>query len=70
MSDCRKATELASQAMDRPLRLGERLWLEFHLLICKGCTNCRDQMHFVRTAARKFNGKHGSRGGKYDPPAT
>lgn len=53
MSGCRKATELASQEMDRPLRLSERLWLGFHLLICKGCTNCREQMHFVRAAVRQ-----------------
>lgn len=52
MLNCKETTRLLSAAQDRPLALGERLALELHLLFCKGCTNYRKQVAFLREACR------------------
>lgn len=54
MLSCRQATELMSQELDRPLRVGERLGLRLHVLICNGCSNYRRQMDVLRVACRRF----------------
>ena len=36
---CREATRLQSEAMDRPLRLRQRVGLRLHLFLCRWC--CR-----------------------------
>lgn len=41
MMSCRKATQLMSQELDRKLSLGERTALNFHVMMCSGCTNFR-----------------------------
>lgn len=48
--DCRHATELLSQALDRPLGWRERVALRLHLLICDGCTRAKAQFRFLREA--------------------
>lgn len=37
MMKCREATQLASQARERPLSLIEKMRLRLHLSICKAC---------------------------------
>lgn len=54
MLNCRQATELMSQELDRPLSLGERLGLRLHVLICTGCSNYWRQMDVLRAACRRF----------------
>lgn len=57
MMNCKQATELLSQAQDRPLSLGERLGLRLHLLICTGCSNFRRQLEVLRQACRRIGGR-------------
>lgn len=55
MMNCRRATRLMSQELERPLGRGERLALRLHLhlLMCSGCSNFRKQMKFLRRACRQ-----------------
>lgn len=54
MLNCREVTELCSQEMERPLRVGERISLGAHLMMCVGCTNFRKQMKALRLVARSY----------------
>lgn len=54
MLNCKEATRLMSEAQDRPLGVGEKLQLEMHLAMCRGCRNFREQMDFLRLACRRF----------------
>jgi predicted anti-sigma-YlaC factor YlaD len=54
MLSCKEATRLMSDAQDRKLGLAERLQLDLHLAICKGCRNFGDQMAFLRRACRAW----------------
>jgi hypothetical protein len=54
MLSCKETTQLISAAQDRKLTPSERMQLEMHLLICKGCKNFRVQMDFLRTACRRY----------------
>lgn len=51
---CRETSELISQALDRPLTLGEKLALYVHLPLCNGCRHFRNQVHVLRRAARAY----------------
>lgn len=53
MLTCKKATQLMSQQLDRPLSRMETLSLRFHLLMCHGCRNFEDQMAFLRNACKR-----------------
>lgn len=53
MLSCKEATHLLSQLQDRKLTLAERMQLEVHLAMCKGCSNFRDQMAFLRAACKR-----------------
>lgn len=57
MLSCKEVTHLLSDSQDRKLMLGERINLEMHLAMCKGCTNFRKQMEFLRMACRRYAGK-------------
>lgn len=54
MINCKEATQLMSQAMDRRLPLGERLLLRLHLVICSGCANAERQMRLLRRAVARL----------------
>ena len=54
---CREASELLSQAQDRTLTAREKLVLYVHLPLCDGCRNFREQLAFLRRAARRYVGK-------------
>ena len=54
MLTCQQVTHLLSEAQDRKLRLKEKLPLKFHLLMCTGCNNFRQQMDFLRRACRRY----------------
>jgi hypothetical protein len=45
---------LLSQAQERTLGRAERWGVTLHLLVCKGCTNFRAQLEFLRTAVRRY----------------
>jgi hypothetical protein len=48
MFSCKQATELMSVSLDSKLPLYQRVALRFHLLMCKLCSRCWQQMLFVR----------------------
>jgi len=54
MLSCKEATHLISQSQDRKLTLAERMQLEIHLAMCRGCTYFKDQMAFLRTACKRY----------------
>jgi hypothetical protein len=54
MLSCKDVTHLLSEGQDRKLALSERLSLEMHLVMCKGCSNFKKQMSFLRTACRRY----------------
>jgi predicted anti-sigma-YlaC factor YlaD len=51
---CRETSELISQAQDRALTVREKLALYVHLPLCNGCRNFREQVAFMRRAARAY----------------
>ncbi|WP_295439049.1 zf-HC2 domain-containing protein [uncultured Thiodictyon sp.] len=56
MMNCRRATRLMSEELDRPLTWRERLALRLHTLMCGGCHQYREQMAFLRKALRSRSG--------------
>jgi hypothetical protein len=52
--NCKHATQLMSQAQDRPLTRRERMALKLHLMICKGCNNYNKHLDFIRKAIRQL----------------
>lgn len=54
MLSCRDATRLMSEEHERELTARERLEIRMHNLMCRGCTNYRKQIAFIRRAARRL----------------
>ena len=54
MATCKEVSELLSQGQDRQLGRGEKLRLNLHLLVCKGCRNFGDQLVFIRAAVKRY----------------
>lgn len=54
MMNCRQATELLSQSLDRPLTFQEKMKLRFHLVICSGCRNFSLHMGKLRSYSRTY----------------
>lgn len=54
MLSCKDVSKLLSQARERRLGLWERVALELHLMMCKGCTNFRKQLNFISAAMRHY----------------
>ena len=50
MISCKEASRLASQQLERPLTLGERVRFRLHLAICAGCRRMERQFRFLRVA--------------------
>ena len=53
MYSCKQATELMSLSLDGKLSLYQRVLLKIHLLMCKLCSRCWEQMLFLRDAVHK-----------------
>lgn len=54
MLSCEEATRLMSDAMERPLVIKDRLSLNVHLVMCKGCRNFSHQVQELRQVAREY----------------
>ena len=54
MLSCKEVTHLLSEAQDRKITLSERVNLEMHLAMCKGCKNFKGQMSFLREACQRY----------------
>jgi len=50
MFSCERTTELMSASLDTKLPIYERLALNLHLLMCKLCSCCWQQMLLLRTS--------------------
>ena len=53
MLNCKRASQLASRAMDEKLPLWENIMLKMHVLLCHSCTNFTRQLIFLRKASRR-----------------
>lgn len=54
MLTCKQASQLISQSLDRPLSLGNRIRLRFHLVICDACMHFKKQMHVLQKALQRL----------------
>ncbi len=54
MLNCKKATLLLSESLERPLSLKERIPLGMHVAMCSGCGNFGRQLHALRRIARAY----------------
>lgn len=54
MRSCKEISELLSAAQERPLGHLEQWSVRLHLFICKGCSNFRAQLAFLRVAVRRY----------------
>lgn len=54
MLSCKEVSHLLSEAQDRKLNLSEKMHLEMHLAICRGCRNFKEQMNFLREACQRY----------------
>ena len=54
MLDCKQASQLISQSLDRSLTLRERLSLKLHLFICKYCKQFSQHMQTIRVALKQM----------------
>ena len=50
--NCREATRLQSDALDRPLSLLKQIGLRIHLVLCRWCRRYGKQIHLLRQAVR------------------
>lgn len=57
MLTCHKATHLMSARLDRPLPLSEKLSLTFHLMMCKSCHRCDQQLELIHQAGQGWHQK-------------
>lgn len=65
MLNCKQATLLMSQGMDRKLGSLQRVGLRLHLTMCSGCRNFNKQMVFLNESCRRLSQPdHGIRGQK------
>jgi hypothetical protein len=51
--NCREASRLQSEALDKKLSFSRRVGLRLHLLICKWCRRYGKQIRFLRSAAEQ-----------------
>ena len=54
MLTCKEVSQLVSESLDRKLPLRQRIAVRLHLFRCKICTQYREQMLFLRKAARQY----------------
>lgn len=48
---CKDVSKLATQAMDRPLSLREKLVMRLHLAVCQACRRFVRHVRFLRRAS-------------------
>lgn len=55
MLNCKQASQLVSQSLDRPLLWSERLQLKLHLFICNPCRRFKQQLKLFAAAIHLRN---------------
>ncbi len=53
MLNCKKASELASRAVDEKLPFWENMSLAMHLLLCRSCKHFTQQLAFLNKASQQ-----------------
>ena len=56
MLNCKDASRLLSQALDRDLSLKEKLALRLHIAICTACERVEKQLKFLHRAIARLPG--------------
>lgn len=51
---CKDVVRLVSEGLDRELPVDQQALLRAHYAICRGCTNMRERMAFLRRAMQKL----------------
>jgi hypothetical protein len=59
MLSCREASYLLSDRLDRPLHPWERFGLRIHLAVCRGCSQAKQQLQFIRRAMSELAKRRG-----------
>jgi hypothetical protein len=54
MLNCKEASRLVSESLDRRLAWRERLGVRLHLLICAMCTRFKNQVEFLQRAVQHY----------------
>ena len=54
MMNCKSATQLLSQKLDRDLSLAEKAGLKLHTSMCSGCRNVGEQMQALQSLSKNF----------------
>jgi hypothetical protein len=52
MLNCKEATKLASQSLDRELSFRERVGIKIHYILCRACRSFLKQIRFLRLASQ------------------
>lgn len=52
MLNCKEASQLISQSLDRPLSLSERWQLKIHLWMCDACRRFKQQLNQLKQHLR------------------
>lgn len=54
--NCKQASRLISEGLDRDLGFRQRTALRLHLMICTACTRVKTQLAFLHRAAPRYPG--------------
>lgn len=54
MLNCRDATKLLSESLEKPLPFSRRLGLKMHLLMCRFCSRFEKQIMFMQKVLRRY----------------
>ncbi len=54
--NCKEATRLGAEGLDRERSVVERAALRIHVALCVACTRFTKQLAFIRRAAREYPG--------------
>ena len=65
--NCKEATRLISEGLDRKLSLVQRTALRLHLVVCDACTRVLAQYRFLRRAAARYPGPDRDEGDSAPP---
>ena len=48
--NCKAITRMVSESMDRPLPFHRRVWMWMHLMMCRHCSEFKNQLRLLRDA--------------------
>jgi predicted anti-sigma-YlaC factor YlaD len=54
MLTCQQATQLMSSRLDHEMPVTKKMNLKFHLLMCKSCRRCDDQLDLIHQAGKQW----------------